>query len=138
MTIRIGAGRFFDSKRMVRKFADKSLKRAENVMRWTQIFLFTDVIISSPVDTGRFRANWYATIDTPSGQTTTSTKRNSLTAMKKEVKNAAPFSNMMLTNNLEYAMQLENGHSGQAPMGMARLAIRRAPMHLRNAVRKVK
>jgi len=47
----------------VRRWAAKAKARQEAVARDFIARLGTDVIVSSPVDTGRFRANWRGGID---------------------------------------------------------------------------
>jgi len=138
MTIRISANRKVRAKTFVDAFADKSLKKASKAYRWAQIFLFTDVIVNSPVDTGRFRANWFPSIGSSSDATTSSTKRLSASIVRKEVMAAGMFSHMTITNNLPYSIALEYGHSKQAPNGMARKALKRSKKHINNAVSKVK
>ena len=45
------------------KFANKSLGEIEQVVRKTAIDLTTSIIKSTPVDTGRARANWFVSFE---------------------------------------------------------------------------
>lgn len=86
------------------------------------------VVLKSPVDTGRFRANWnvgYNTIDT---SITTSTDASGSASIAKA---SAKLSlgdltgkTIFITNSLPYAYRLEyEGWSKQAPQGMVRITL---------------
>jgi hypothetical protein len=78
----------------------------------------------SPVDTGRFRANWTLTIGAPSGDVRAAVgswvPQNSAAA---EAYPAEGFPAVYLQNNLPYAVRLEDGYSTQAPGGMVALTM---------------
>lgn len=89
-----------------------SLKHAEDVVSVLVLETEANLKSESPVDTGRFRANWFTTEETPSNQTTNS------------VNIQPPYSGYItlgkkyyITNNLPYAEKLANGSSPQAPAG---------------------
>jgi len=97
------------------------LKGGEKVMRGIAIEIFGEVIHQSPVDTGRFKGNWQATLTKPAGGvlstedkdgTATEAKANSVIATFTMAKKS-----MLLTNNLPYAVPLADGHSKQRPAG---------------------
>jgi hypothetical protein len=98
----------------------------EKVVRGTLISLSSRIIKRSPVDSGRFRGNWQATIGSPaSGQLSSIDTNGSATAA-----NAANMANRLeagsifyLTNNLPYGERLEYGYSKQAPSGMVRITL---------------
>lgn len=94
---------------------------SEEVFRGTSIDMSTKVITRTPVDTGRARGNWFATIDTPSDQVTDSQSKSGIRPIGK-ARTTADKSKLgqsfYLTNNLPYIERLENGYSGQAPEGM--------------------
>jgi len=82
-----------------------------------------DIIKRSPVDTGKFKANWNAALNAPD----LSIDRQSgagLTEVANRIKIGDAF---FFTNNLAYALRLEFGHSDQAPNGMVRLAVAKFP-----------
>jgi len=91
------------------------------------IAIFTDLVMQTPVDTGRARASWRIGIGAPDlsceppgshgsgipiGQTA---KLKGLTLQDLA---RAP---IYITNSVEYIVPLEYGHSKQAPSGMVRL-----------------
>ena len=98
----------------------------EKVVRGTLISLSSRIIKRSPVDSGRFRGNWQATIGSPASAQLSSVDTNgSATAA-----NAANVANRLeagsifyLTNNLPYGERLEYGYSKQAPSGMVRVTL---------------
>jgi hypothetical protein len=110
----------------VKSFALGFQKGSEKAIRGTTIKLWEAVILSSPVDEGRFRANWFASMN---GVTTTTknTDRNTATAAKaaQAVLSQADFSRFTLSNNLPYALRLEYGYSDQAPAGVVRTNVKR-------------
>lgn len=82
------------------------------------------VVMKSPVDTGRFRANWTVAVGQqdlttseqvdPSGNATIAKGSAIILGQKGPAV-------IWISNNLPYAQALENGHSQQAPMGMVAL-----------------
>ena len=135
----------YDFEAQCRKFAEKANMSVGKAIRGASIALFRNVIKMSPVDTGRFRANWMVGMKVPSEETTESTdKTGGTTAM-----NMAQYINAQkesyeftLANNLPYAHMLEyggynpnlvgpqqatsktvNGYSRQAPNGMVRVSV---------------
>jgi len=86
------------------------------------------VDMRSPVDKGRFRANWTLSIGgmdagtseaiDPSGAATVGKNMAALAAYPD-----AKFPVIYLQNNLPYAEPLENGHSMQAPAGMVAITL---------------
>ncbi|EKO7540896.1 HK97 gp10 family phage protein [Salmonella enterica] len=125
----------------IQTFVAKAKKNPETVMRAVSLKLFSAIIKSSPVDTGRFRGNW---------QTTGATQATGLVAGvdptgNKAVNNASTYIGsapnwyeFTLTNNLPYAERLEYGWSKQAPTGMIRVNIARFNTLLNEEAAKVK
>ncbi|MCD1619133.1 hypothetical protein K7H20_13770 [Salipiger manganoxidans] len=79
----------------------------------------------SPVDLGTFRANWVLSIGEPDTSTTTdlagfATKNAGALAAYAA---ADGFPIIFVSNNLPYALRLENGWSGQAPNGILALTV---------------
>lgn len=122
----------------VRRWAGKAKARQEAVARDFIARLGTDVIVSSPVDTGRFRANWRAGIDEIDGSTDQESDKQGTVSINR-VAQAAKTMKMgdviYVTNSLHYAMKLEYGWSRQAPYGMVRVTRARAAVILSDAVR---
>jgi hypothetical protein len=134
----------------VKKFADSFIDGAEEATRGTTIKLFSAIINSSPVDEGRFRANWFATGKQPSEKVTFSTDKNGSSTISKltsKVEGIADWSTFTLTNNLPYSEVIEfggyndgpntvNGFSKQAPAGVVRVNIMRFNSLLEAEARK--
>lgn len=77
------------------------------------------LVLRSPVDTGRFRANWVV----GNGNVNYTTK-DSFTAANNTLEiNAIKVNGQIvyITNSLPYANRLEYGYSKQAPQGMVRI-----------------
>lgn len=110
--------------KQIEAFAKKTNMSVDRAIRGTSIKLFSAVILASPVDTGRFRANWQASNERPA-----SGEVNDFADPVNKVAtyiNGAPFANeFTLANNLPYAYKLEFGYSDQAPQGMVRINVAR-------------
>lgn len=111
----------------ISKFIDKAKGQEQVVVRKICLELFNKVILKSPVDTGRFRANWNAAINYPDNSVSNSLDKTGIGTIAKNNAIISNFnvndSSIYLTNNLPYAQRLEYGYSKQAPQGMARLSV---------------
>ena len=109
------------------KAIEKAKDKAELVARKITLELFSAVILKSPVDTGRFRANWNCSIGSADKSTSEATDKEgagSIGRVRAEVtKYTLDGRSIFLANSLPYAERLENGWSDQAPQGMVRLSI---------------
>ncbi len=110
-------------------FAKKASMSVSKTIRGTSIALFRDVILASPVDTGRFRANWMTSGASPDTSVTKHTDKSggaAVTVMANFVDGARGKLEFTLSNNLPYAHALEYvNHSDQAPNGMVRVNVMR-------------
>ncbi len=115
--------------RQMEDFAKKAQMSVSKTIRGTSIALFRGVILASPVDTGRFRANWMISGATPATGTTDKTDKSGNSAvgqMAMFVDGERGKLEFTLSNNLPYAYGLEYGErSGQAPNGMVRVNVMR-------------
>lgn len=110
----------------VSKFIDKASETADAEVRKICLDLLTGIVLKTPVDTGRARANWFTSIGSPSINVTESTDpsgsstiANSLSAISEATGNI-----LWITNNLPYIYRLEfEGWSRQAPAGMVRVTV---------------
>jgi hypothetical protein len=110
----------------ISKFIDKTSKTADAQVRKICLDLVTGIVLKTPVDTGRARANWFTSIGNPTDNITESTDASgsstiagSLGAISK-----APGNVLWITNNLPYIYRLEfEGWSRQAPAGMVRVTV---------------
>lgn len=130
----------------ISKFIEKTTKNAEAKVRIICLDLLTGIVIKTPVDTGRARANWQASINTPktgeinydgdagSGAVAGMTSGGSNFAIGRgdgAVKQA-PGNVFWITNNLPYISRLEfEGWSKQASKGMVRVTIDEVQRKLR-------
>jgi hypothetical protein len=91
----------------------------DRTVRAIKLELFRSVIMDTPVDTGRARGNWQATVGAPAGGTLDSaTATDALASVQANLGKLSDVS--WLTNNLPYIARLEDGYSKQAPAGMVR------------------
>lgn len=110
--------------RQIEAFAKKANMSVGKTIRGTSIKLFSAVILSSPVDTGRFRANWQVSGSSPASGTVdgfadpTAKVATYVNGQKQSLE-------FTLANNLPYAYALEYGYSKQAPQGMVRINVAR-------------
>jgi hypothetical protein len=116
------------------KFINKTSKTADAEVRKICLDLLTGIVLKTPVDTGRARANWFTSIGSPSAKVTVSTDPSGsstisggLSAISKATGNV-----LWITNNLPYIYRLEfEGWSKQAPAGMVRVTINDIKRQLR-------
>lgn len=95
----------------------------DTVIRKATFELFKSVALKSPVDTGRFRANWNVSHGAPDQTVTTSTNQARALQQAQEALTLPVGGIVSMTNALPYARRLENGYSKQAPYGMVRYSV---------------
>lgn len=109
----------------VKRFALDVRGESDKVVRTATLELFSGIIKSTPVDTGRARGNWQTSVGQPQGGTL---ERTGMEAALTEVQATVPEGAgqlVYLSNNLPYIERLENGWSQQAPIGMVRINVDR-------------
>jgi hypothetical protein len=119
------AGKFsLDLSRLIAK----ANGQADTVARKIMLETFRSAVMKSPVDTGRFRANWVMGYGAPNTATSDATDKSgggtigriaSAVATTRLTEGASIF----CTNSLPYALKLEHGSSKQSPNGMVRLTL---------------
>jgi hypothetical protein len=120
-------------------FASKTGIRMDKVVRKVLLDFFRDLLVSTPVDTGNARSNWFfgfTRLD--STQPQTSASKNGSPSLKRCLDFAANLHAggvFYITNNVVYIMRLEYGSSTQAPDGMARVTVARWQNYVNSAVR---
>lgn len=110
----------------IANFVAKAKGNIDLVVRKVALDMFRNVIVKSPVDTGRFKGNWQVAIGSiPAGTLEIDDVAGTATIAKVTavVLGLKAGEIIYLVNNLEYARPLEYGHSKQAPGGMVRLTI---------------
>jgi hypothetical protein len=130
----------------IKAFAERVEKNADQVISKVCLDLLSDIVLNTPVDTGRARANWQCSIGAPaSGEVSYNSDAGKGIAAPKESGASAyaiaagatsvasaPRNIFWITNNLPYINRLEfDQWSNQAPSGMVRLAINRAERKMR-------
>lgn len=119
------------------KFAIKARGNIDLVVQKATFDVFKSVIMRTPVDTGRARANWSASANSYTQKIYEVTdKAGAQTANKMaSIALGTKAGNVTyLINNLPYAQRLEYGYSKQAPSGMVRITIVEYQQHINNAV----
>jgi len=121
----------------IKKFAEKTGNNMEDTVV-TTIFQLNELVVKrTPVDTGRARGGWVASVGNPSSSKGSQDTSGSATISKANRKAAGSVGNIYyLANNVEYIMLLEYGRSGQAPQGMARISAQEIKQNMRNYVSK--
>lgn len=121
--------------------AARVVENANKVVRGAAIVADQAVVVGTPVDTGRARSNWIASIDAPSedellgpgfdksGQAAISSAAKVIAGRKT--------GDIFLTNNVPYIIPLEEGHSAQAPEGMAKQAVAAAADYVKRTTVKI-
>lgn len=128
----------------VTNFVNKASNTADAEVRKICLDLLTGIVLKTPVDTGRARANWFTSVGSPSGNVTASTDPSGASAISSGLSaiSKATGNVLWITNNLPYIYRLEfgtynngpktvGGFSRQAPAGMVRVTINDIARQLR-------
>lgn len=106
------------------RFAKRANVEMKLVVQKISMEAFKRIILRTPVDTGRARANWGCTIGSPrlpvQLDTTDKSGNPTTAAMVAEVQKFPGDGRLFMVNNLPYIGELENGSSQQMPSGMVR------------------
>lgn len=125
----------------VRRFTTKAEKDTDTVIRYITLALFAGTVQSTPVDTGRLKANWQVSQNKPVTGTLTSTDKSGGKAIAAIAAGIGGWgSTSFLANNLPYAHRIEfDGWSHtKAPAGMVRVNFARITQHVRAAESKAR
>lgn len=102
-------------------FADECEENIKRRIRVIALAMLNEIVLRSPVDTGRFRGNNIVSIGSPVHTNTASldpggdeTINRGLSVMS----GLEPYTQVFIQNNLVYSVELERGHSKQAPSGV--------------------
>lgn len=107
---------------------------AEDMVRRIAFAVDSTVVRMSPVDTGRFRANWQVTMSAPAtgtvdhvpgkgGSSTGANTRKALDQLQMVMKNYELGKPVFIVNNVVYGPRLNDGHSKQAPRNFLKIAV---------------
>lgn len=108
---------------------------SEQMVRRVAFAVDKAVVMASPVDTGRFRANWQITVNVAAtgtvehvpgvaGSTTAANTQKALDQIGPVMKDYRLGQPIYIVNNLVYGPRLNDGHSKQAPANFVQMAIR--------------
>lgn len=115
----------------------KTEKSVEEVVKDTVMDLTVNLVLRSPVDTGKFRGNWNTSFNQPNYNTVGDVENNSVERAVKVVERYQLGDTVYITNSLPYAARLEyEGWSKQAPDGMVRLTLVEYPQILRRRLQQ--
>ncbi|WP_313203358.1 HK97 gp10 family phage protein [Pseudomonas sp.] len=90
-------------------------------VRVIAIAMLNEIVLRSPVDTGRFRGNNIVSVGAPVYTSTVNvdpTGAETIQNGARAVSGLEPYTQVFIQNNLPYAVPLEDGHSQQAPAGI--------------------
>jgi len=129
-------------KRQVAKWIKTTGIQRQQILKSVAFFLYGRVVELTPVDTGRARASW-TLVSGEVADTTVAPERTS--ERDKPLSNPPSVTEYpggkigfvelanvyTIANALPYIVALEEGHSGQAPAGMAKIAAAETKLWLR-------
>jgi hypothetical protein len=120
------------------QLAEKYKADIETAVQKSTAQVFASVVLKTPVDTGRARANWNASQGAPNIATSLSVdqSRGGREAARGGTFAAGGVS--YLTNGLAYIGKLEFGSSKQAPTGMVRTSAAEFADFVQRAIRETK
>lgn len=106
---------------------------AESMARRVAFAVDRQVVMMSPVDTGRFRANWQVSLNVEAtgtvehvpgvgGSTASQNTQKALNQLGKVTKDYKLGDSIYIINNVVYGPRLNDGHSKQAPKNFVQIA----------------
>tara|TARA_B100001250_G_C19678722_1_gene734865 strand:+ start:421 stop:822 length:402 start_codon:yes stop_codon:yes gene_type:complete len=107
-------------------FEGETLEAVHKKKRLIGLKVLRGVVLKTPVDTGRARANWQLSINVPKTDVVNSKQKagtKAITDGNRKLKLMKLGEDVYITNNLPYIGVLERGHSKQAPRGMVALTL---------------
>jgi len=107
-----------------RKFGDEVRLTHRKICQAVALDIDRRLVLATPVDTGRARSNWLASVGAPRRDEVPARDAGSAIAEAAGVIAAAPeFPLIYLSNNLPYIQRLNDGSSKQAPAAFVETAI---------------
>lgn len=101
----------------IQQFCRQTDTRINLVIRRVVLGILREVVRKSPVDTGRFRANWQLGVNSRPAGEVNSISNNAVERGLAAMPAQAAGNIYYVVNNLDYAQALEDGHSRQSPPG---------------------
>lgn len=90
-------------------------------VRVIALAMLNEIVLRSPVDTGRFRGNNIVSVGSPVYTSSVNVDPTGSETIQQGVRvmtGLEPYTQVFIQNNLIYAVPLEDGHSKQAPAGI--------------------
>ena len=110
-------------------------KDLDKAFRSICLGIYKDVILGTPVDTGRARGNWQIAVGLPPREEIARTERggatNQMNEAKSKINRPMAGKSVFMANNVGYIMKLEEGHSVQS-RGFITRAMKRAEARVLN------
>ena len=123
----------------IKKFIKDAETLNHKVVKEIVSEISASVIELSPIDTGNFVSNWLLGVGPaiPWGVTgfKNPDKQEKINRLEARIPQDAANHTYNLVNNTSYAQLLENGYSGQAPLGMISVTVVKMPSIIRRVVR---
>jgi hypothetical protein len=122
-------------------------ENADKLVRKVAMTIDRTVVMATPVDTGRARSNWIASLNAPSasireayapGKEGSTSGPNAEAAIEQAAGVVAGYdgdkdAEIHIANNLPYIGRLNDGSSAQAPANFVQIAVRRATASVKGA-----
>lgn len=124
----------FNFARRIRRRGRMVEEGSSRIVVETAIVIDQAVVLATPVDTGRARANWQAAIGAPITEATEETDQSGQTTLSRNnavIRTHRGGQTVYLSNNVAYIGALNNGSSSQAPANFVGIAVRDAQDFLR-------
>lgn len=120
----------------LKKFADLLDTSVKAVVEKVTLDMWAELVRKTPVDTGRARASWFVTEDTPSTEVAADPGKGGELGepIAPVLVLSANYPVTWITNNLPYILPLNNGHSAQAPAGFVQGVVLHAEEYVRRAI----
>lgn len=109
-------------------YKNKVVGTLDKTVRAVALIVETDLVNNTPVDTGRARANWIPTLNSPANFTNLALSPIGIETVLNSFKTA---DTILLTNNLPYIQKLNDGSSTQQPAGFVERAVQRGKLAAR-------
>ena len=96
-------------------------------VRVIALAMLNEIVLRSPVDTGRFRGNNIVSVGAPVYASTEIVDKSGGETVQRGLSvmsGLEPYTQVFVQNNLPYAEPLEKGHSKQAPAGIYEVSFR--------------
>lgn len=110
----------------MRRMGQRVESNADALVREVALAVDATVVIATPVDTGRARANWQVNIDSPASGTVEAKDQSGQAAIAEGqavIEKYKGNKSIHITNNLPYIGRLNEGWSAQAPSGFVEKAV---------------